>query len=59
MDIKEIIRIAGGTITLSKACNIAPQAVSQWKKVPAIRVKIVSMKTGLSPSVIRPDIFGA
>lgn len=39
--------------------KITPQAVSQWKRVPAERVRDVSRITGVPPHELRPDIFGA
>lgn len=38
--------------------NITPQAISQWKKVPADRVLDVERVTGISRHELRPDIFG-
>lgn len=50
---------AGGPAALAKALgNITPQAVSQWKKIPAERVLDVERVTGISRQELRPDVFG-
>lgn len=50
----------GGATALARAmtCDITPQAVWQWKKVPADRVIEVERLTGVSRHELRPDIFG-
>lgn len=51
--------IAGGPAALAKAIGgVTPQAVSQWKKVPAERVLDVERITGVSRHGLRPDVFG-
>jgi DNA-binding transcriptional regulator YdaS (Cro superfamily) len=42
---------------LAKALTVTPGAVSQWERVPAERLGDVARITGLSPEVIRPDLF--
>lgn len=55
----EAKRKAGGITGLAKAIgNITPQAVSQWKRVPADRAIEVEMVTGVSRHALRPDVFG-
>lgn len=50
---------AGGPAALAKALGgVSPQAVSQWKKVPAERVLDVERITGISRHSLRPDVFG-
>lgn len=50
---------AGGSTALAKALGrITPQAVSQWRRVPAERTIEVEKITGVSRHVLRPDIFG-
>ena len=41
----------------AKDLGITRGAVNQWTEVPANRVGDVARITGLSPEVIRPDIF--
>ncbi|MGV8950110.1 MAG: YdaS family helix-turn-helix protein [Cypionkella sp.] len=38
--------------------KITPQAISQWRKVPAGRVVEVEAITGISRHDLRPDVFG-
>lgn len=53
-------RTAGGPAALAKLLGgVTPQAVSQWKKVPADRVLDVERITGISRHLLRPDVFGA
>lgn len=50
---------AGGPASLAKSLGgITPQAVSQWKKVPADRALEVERLTGISRHELRPDVFG-
>ena len=49
---------AGGAQGLSKLLGaITPQAISQWKRVPAERVLEVERVTGVSRSFLRPDLY--
>lgn len=52
-------RNAGGASGLAaKLTRITPQAISQWRKVPAGRVLEVEAASGVSRHDLRPDIFG-
>jgi len=42
---------------LARAIGVTRGAVAQWDRVPAERLGDVARATGLSPSVIRPDLF--
>lgn len=60
MDIKDLIKKAGGPKSVGDACGISSQAVSQWTKVPSVHVmKIANLLTGtgITKEKIRPDIF--
>jgi DNA-binding transcriptional regulator YdaS (Cro superfamily) len=48
-----------GNTGLSRALNgeITPQAISQWKQVPAERVLDVERATGISRHKLRPDLY--
>jgi len=48
----------GGSTGLAKALGgLTPQAVSQWKRVPADRVIAVEGVTGVHRSELRPDLY--
>ena len=51
----------GGNTGLARAMSggITPQAVSQWKQVPAERVLDVERATGVSRHDLRPDLYPA
>lgn len=52
--------VAGGNTGLSrKLAGITPQAISQWKRVPAERVLEVERATGVSRHELRPDLYPA
>lgn len=52
------IASVGGNTGLAKALGgITPQAISQWKKVPAERVIEVERATGVPRQELRPDIY--
>lgn len=48
---------AGGITKLAKELGIRPQAIHQWKKVPAERVLEVERISGVSRHVLRPDLY--
>lgn len=54
--VKELLGGNAGIAT--KLTGLTPQAVSQWKRVPAARVLDVEKLTGVSRHELRPDIFG-
>lgn len=57
--LERAFELSGGPSALAKAIgNLTPQAISQWKKVPAERVLDVERITGISRHDLRPDIFG-
>lgn len=57
----EAKKAVGGNTGLSRALGneITPQAVSQWKQVPAERVLEVERATGVGRHKLRPDIYPA
>lgn len=57
--LKDAKQIGWGPARLAKALgSITPQAISQWKRVPADWVIRVETITGLSRHELRPDVFG-
>jgi len=55
--IKEAVNAAGSASALARALGIKVQSIQQWKKIPAERVLDVERVTGVSRSVLRPDLF--
>lgn len=56
--LREAIRAANGPTGLARALNgITPQAVSQWRVTPALRVLDVEKATGISRHHLRPDLY--
>lgn len=47
----------GGVVKLSLALGLSRGAVSQWKRVPAERVLDVERLSGVSRSILRPDLY--
>lgn len=58
MDVRNIIRAAGGPSRIGKAIGKTHSAVCRWKKVPSVHVLTVASLSGISPHTIRPDVFG-
>jgi len=51
---------AGGTTALTTALGCLKSVVGNWRRkggIPASQVPAVSRVTGLSPAVLRPDLF--
>ncbi|WP_084490497.1 YdaS family helix-turn-helix protein [Asaia astilbis] len=57
MDIRDILKLAGGPSRVAKAIGRKHNTVSSWRSVPAHHVFAVSELCGLTPEQIRPDIF--
>jgi TorA maturation chaperone TorD len=55
--VEEAIRAAGGIGALARSLGISQPAVSNWQKIPAERVLAVESLTGISRSVLRPDLY--
>jgi hypothetical protein len=56
----EARRVVGGNGALAIMIGgLTRQAVSQWKRVPALRVAQVERITGIPPERLRPDIFAS
>jgi TorA maturation chaperone TorD len=56
--LEHVIQTVGGIRGLSRLLGISQPAVSNWKRVPADRILQVESVTGVSRSVIRPDLYG-
>jgi len=59
MDIKQIIRSAGGPLAVSRAVGRHHSAVCKWWRVPAPLVLTVAGMSGIPAHAIRPDVFPA
>jgi TorA maturation chaperone TorD len=51
------ISAAGGVVQLARKIGIAQPSVSNWNRVPAERVIVVEAATGVSRSLLRPDLY--
>ncbi len=54
--LERALQIAGGPKLLAAALDCTPQAVSQWKRVPALRVLAIERITGIPREELRPDL---
>jgi DNA-binding transcriptional regulator YdaS (Cro superfamily) len=57
MDIRDIIRTAGGPSHLARLLGLRHSTISEWRRVPAEHVGPVAKASGLAPALIRPDVF--
>lgn len=60
MDVKQVIKRAGGVLALANALSIDHSAVSKWQRrgrVPVERVPDVERITGIPRHVLRPDLW--
>jgi TorA maturation chaperone TorD/DNA-binding transcriptional regulator YdaS (Cro superfamily) len=53
----EAIRVAGGVGALARKIGISQPSVSNWSRIPAERVLTVEAATGVSRTVLRPDLY--
>jgi DNA-binding transcriptional regulator YdaS (Cro superfamily) len=55
--LKSAIKEAGGRTKLAVALGIKPEAISQWRRCPVLRVLDVERLSGVSRHELRPDIY--
>jgi TorA maturation chaperone TorD len=55
--LEKAIRSIGGVSELARRIGIAQPSVSNWSRIPAERVAEVEAATGVSRTVLRPDLF--
>jgi TorA maturation chaperone TorD len=53
----EAIRAAGGIGALARKIGISQPSVSNWARIPAERVLSVEAVTGVSRTILRPDLY--
>jgi TorA maturation chaperone TorD/DNA-binding transcriptional regulator YdaS (Cro superfamily) len=56
--LNEAIEAAGGVTELARRIGVAQPSVSNWNQVPAERVIVVEMATGVARVRLRPDLYG-
>jgi TorA maturation chaperone TorD len=57
LGLQEAIKAAGSVSELARRLGISQPSVSSWDRVPAERVASVESATGISRTVLRPDLF--
>jgi TorA maturation chaperone TorD len=55
--VEEAARAMGGIGALARGLGITQPSVSSWRRIPAERVLDVEALTGISRSILRPDIY--
>jgi DNA-binding transcriptional regulator YdaS (Cro superfamily) len=55
--LQDAIKQVGGTRALARLLRIAPQAIVQWERVPAVRVLEIERLAGVPRHRLRPDIY--
>ena len=57
--LEEAIRAMGGISVLARGLGVAQPTVSLWRRIPAERVLSVEVLTGISRTLLRPDLYPA
>ena len=55
--LEEAVKAIGGFGALARGLGITQPSVSAWNRVPAARVLDVEALTGISRTVLRPDLY--
>ena len=55
--VEEAVRAVGGIGALARGLGITQPSVSSWRRIPAERVLDVEALTGISRSILRPDLY--
>jgi DNA-binding transcriptional regulator YdaS (Cro superfamily) len=57
--LQRAIQSAGTGADLARQLRVTPQALSQWRRVPPLRVIDVERATGVPRYELRPDVYPA
>ena len=57
LGLRAAIEAVGSLRSLARELGISPQALSQWKRVPAYRILQIEAVTGIPRERLRPDLF--
>jgi TorA maturation chaperone TorD len=57
LGLQEAIRAAGSVSELARRIGISQPSVSTWERVPAERVIPIESATGVSRTILRPDLY--
>src|SRR5215203_323825 len=55
--VERAIRAAGGVGALARSLGVSQPAISNWQRIPAERVLAVEARTGVSRTLLRPDLY--
>jgi DNA-binding transcriptional regulator YdaS (Cro superfamily) len=55
--LSKAIEAVGNKSVLARHLGLTPQAIDQWRKVPAERVLQVERASGVSRHLLRPDLY--
>jgi DNA-binding transcriptional regulator YdaS (Cro superfamily) len=51
------IEAAGSVTALAKLIGMSQQALSEWRRVPAHRIRQIEAATGIAREQLRPDLY--
>jgi DNA-binding transcriptional regulator YdaS (Cro superfamily) len=55
--LERAIEVLGTASALAVKVGVTEQAISQWRRVPHLRVLAVEQATGIPRTELRPDIY--
>nr|WP_279360121.1 YdaS family helix-turn-helix protein [Methylobacterium indicum] len=55
--LKAALKNVGCAVVLARSMGISPQAISQWRRCPALRVLAVEQLSGVPRHKLRPDLY--
>lgn len=57
LGLQQAIQAVGGVSELARKIGISQPSVSNWSRIPAERVAVIEEVTGVSRTLLRPDLF--